>query len=204
MYLVNDISGEVAIFNNPQTGWSEATQEEIDGYLLQQAKDVKNSELRAAFDAFLAAGYEYTDAIICDGWVEETTYSEKELVDVSDVYYRSLVNDNQGNAPASSPEEWEVFVPVFNLDDCSILCMNTQNTLSAEVADRYKFYCAPDADNYRNQIDFGGQIQFDTFAPGYLTEKIRVMNKYNYYYGAIMLCLTVEAVEAIEIDFEDA
>ncbi len=184
--------------------WREATQAERDAYLLGQAKDAKNKELQVAFHAFLLAGYECAADIICDTWDSETTYSIKELAVIeapAPNLFRSKVNGNQGNAPASSPDEWEVFDPVFNLDDCSILCMNTQRALGAGATDRYKFYCAPDSDNYRNQIDFGGDEQFEIFALAYLAEKVRVMDKYNYYFGLIMLCLTVAAVDAIEIDF---
>lgn len=37
------------------------------------------------------------------------TYSKNDIVISSDLYYRSLVNANLGNAPATSPASWELF-----------------------------------------------------------------------------------------------
>ena len=61
MYLKNDITSEINKFNNPQVGWSAASQEEIDAYLLSQAVNNKIDVLIFDFNAFLDVGFLYNE-----------------------------------------------------------------------------------------------------------------------------------------------
>lgn len=52
-----------------------------------------------------------------DAWNSITIYNESDIVVGSDgVYYKSIINANQGNDPTSSPQEWQQirFVNVWN------------------------------------------------------------------------------------------
>jgi hypothetical protein len=60
MYLKRDSDGQIGEFNCPQQGWSTPTQEEIDAYLLENAKTDKTAELKEVLDAFSDAGFLYS------------------------------------------------------------------------------------------------------------------------------------------------
>lgn len=59
MYLKNVLTGEIAFCGVAQPGWIEATSEEIEIYLLAQAKIFKIQELKVSLDEYLAAGFAY-------------------------------------------------------------------------------------------------------------------------------------------------
>jgi hypothetical protein len=65
MYLKNDTTGDIAEFAKPQTGWSAATQEEIDAYLLSGAKVDKINQLKLDLSDFCEAGYVYLTWSFC-------------------------------------------------------------------------------------------------------------------------------------------
>ena len=62
MYLINDTTGIVGEWNRPQIGWSPVTQEEINGYLLKQAKKDGINVLKEKLSLFRDLGFVY------NGW----------------------------------------------------------------------------------------------------------------------------------------
>jgi len=63
LYLKNDITGAIGIFNNPQPGWTALTTAEKDDYLLNGtngAKPNKVMELKIDLAAFRGLGFVYT------------------------------------------------------------------------------------------------------------------------------------------------
>jgi hypothetical protein len=201
MYLVNDTTAEVGIFNNPQPGWSEATQEQIDEYLLARAKDDKNDELSGDLDTFVNAGYEYAGAIVCDAWNSETTYNDQALVLASDAKnYHSLANSNTNHEPPNA-EWWEEYKPDFKPNSGTLLNITAKCALDAGVTDRYKFYTARDDCGFRHQINFNDPDNWNAFAEAMRVEEDRVMRKYCDYQSQIAACANVAEVEAVSIDF---
>lgn len=193
MYLVNDITAEVGIFNNPQPGWSEATQEEIDAYLLEQAKTDKIEELTTDLSAFQLAGYEYTGDITCAAWSSATTYDLHDLVLATDTKnYRSIQDSNLDHEPPNATW-WEEFKPDFKTDNCCMVDLPT-------VTD-YEFYCKAQSDGFRIKVDFGNSTNWDAFVVAIYAERDRIMKKYNDYQTQIAECTTVAQVNAITIDF---
>lgn len=65
MYLKNDETGTIGIFANPQTGWTELTEEELDDFLLKDARIDKFKTLDGAKDAFCETGFEYDECFFC-------------------------------------------------------------------------------------------------------------------------------------------
>jgi len=65
LYLKNDITEAIGIFNRPQEGWTELTQEELDAYLLEEAKKAKVEELDLDFSAFECGGHVYDGNTYC-------------------------------------------------------------------------------------------------------------------------------------------
>ena len=59
MYLKNVSTGAIGLFGVAQSGWIAATSEEIENYLLAQAKVFKINELGFSLDEYLDAGYDY-------------------------------------------------------------------------------------------------------------------------------------------------
>jgi hypothetical protein len=60
MYLTNETTLDVGIFAAPQSGWRDSTQEEIDAFDLQAAKDAKSKELQSDFCDFECLGFSYS------------------------------------------------------------------------------------------------------------------------------------------------
>lgn len=199
-------TGNIAVFSDFQTtppeGYEEATQAEIDEYLLEQAKKDKVIELKSVLHDFMITGYEYTGNIVCAAWDSQTTYDLYELVLGSDSKnYKSLIADNQGNDPISSPEEWEEFYPVFKFDNAGILNVRIKDGLDPGAPDRYKFYDKGCTNGFRNQINFGDSTNWNNFAKDIEEEEDRVMKKYNDYRSQIALCTTIQQVDDITINF---
>jgi len=205
MYLTNESTGqtvEFGIFGAGAPGWRPSTQEEIDAYLLSEAKSAKVQELLSEREAFLVAGYEYQGAIVCPAWDGETTYNIDALVQGSDAKnYHSLVADNLNHDPVSSPEYWEEFFPAFKMDDVTVLNIDSKCKLESTAVNRYKFYCKCEVDGHRHQINFGDSEKWSVFVKSFLSEQDRVMRKYNDYRNQIAACATVAEVEAVVIDF---
>lgn len=196
----SSFSGPV-VFKTP---WREATQGEIDAYLLPRAKDLKITELKGDLNNFLIAGYQYDGNITCPTWVTETTYVIKELVVGSDsINYKSLADDNTGHDPISSPSWWEEFEPVFKMDNAAMVNITAKCKLDSGAPDRYKFYAKGDDSGFRHQIDFNNVTDWEDFVEAIALEEDRVMRKYNDYRTQIAECQTVAAVEAITIDFTE-
>ncbi len=59
MYLKNDTTGQIGEFVRDQIGWSTPTQQEIDDYLLEKAKESKIVELKNKLEVFRNAGFVY-------------------------------------------------------------------------------------------------------------------------------------------------
>lgn len=60
-YYKNNINGTIALFNRrPLSGWTELTEEELDAFLLVQAKIAKLEMLESAKSTFYDAGYPYS------------------------------------------------------------------------------------------------------------------------------------------------
>jgi hypothetical protein len=203
MYLTNDTTEEVGEFALPQDGWSPSTQEEIDAYLLQKAKDSKVSEVVKKLSDFQEAGYEYDGAIVCDDWSSSTTYNKYDLVydTVSEANYKSLKDDNLNNPPESSPVDWALFTPVFKTDQCCMVNLSVQDGIDAAESEKYKFFCRCDSIDIRLKINFDDAVNWLAFTKAMRKEQDRVMKKYNAYRTQIAKCATVAAVEAITIDF---
>lgn len=201
MYLTNEGTGQTAVFNNPQIGWRDATQQEIDDYLLVQAKNDKILELKGDLNDFMVAGYEDTGDIVCAAWDSGTTYALHDLVLATDTKnYRSIQADNLNHEPPDVTW-WEEFNPVFKFDNCSMINLTAKCDLDAGATDRYKFYDKGYDDGFRNQINFGDSTKWDAFAEALRVEEDRVMRKYNDYRSQIAQCSTTAQVEAISIDF---
>lgn len=182
--------------------WREATQEEIDGYLLGQAKSTKISALKSDLSAFVTQGYEYSGTIVLPAWSDATTYSNGEVVCGSDSNnYTSIADDNLNHDPVSSPKYWELFKPVFKITDCAILNIDAHKLLSDADPNKHKFFDSCNSTSPRHEIDFGDAAGWNAFAETITTEQNRVMRKYNQYRIDISLCKTVAQVEAITIDF---
>jgi hypothetical protein len=196
MYLKNDITEEIGVFMTSQEGWSEATQEEIDAFLLAQAKTTKIDELKEDLKNFCDNGYAYTGDIVCAAYDSEITYALNALVLGSDSKnYISLQADNTGHDPTSSPEWWEEFIPEFKTDDCCMINLTT-------VTDN-EYYTKRTDDLIKHKINFGDSTNWDAFVTAMHTEKDRIMKKYQEYDIEINNCSTVAAVDAIVIDFSE-
>jgi hypothetical protein len=193
MYLVNETTGAFGISNLPQAGWRNATQEEIDEYLLEQAKLDKIEELKIDLQTFQIAGYEYAGDIVCAAWDSETTYDLHDLVLATDTKnYRSIQASNLNHEPPNAAW-WEEFKPVFKTDDCCLVDL--------PVVTDDEFYCKAQSDGHRIKVNFGNSTNWNAFIAAMHTERDRIMKKYNAYQTQIADCSTVAEVEAISIDF---
>jgi hypothetical protein len=202
-YYKNDATAGIAI--TPHTlgaGWTLMTQNEIDAYLLSQAKIAKVEELKVKLEEFQDAGTQYTGDIVCPVWAAGTTYSQHDLVLATDSKnYQSLADSNLGNDPVSSPGDWEEFTPVFRVNDEVMLNLGVKGRMNTGATNRYKYYSIEEADGFRHFIDFDNNPNWSAFAEFLSDEKDRVMVKYNGYRTQIALCATIAAVDAIVIDF---
>ena len=183
--------------------WRAATQDEIDEYLLDTAKNSKIEILKENRDAFLDAGFIYWGIISCPTWDDSTSYSKNDLVAASGVNYRSVADKNLNHEPASYPEWWFVFEPVFRIDFATLLNVDAKCRLNPSVPSAYKFFDKSDALGNRRQIDFGDAAGWSDFVESFLAEEDRVMRKYNDYRNKIADCSTVEELNAIVIDFNE-
>jgi len=185
-----------------QPPWRDATPAEIDAYLLTEAKGKKITECKASRDLFLAAGFQYSGAIICPVWRLGQTYELDDLVQGSDKQnYRSLEDKNLDQDPVSSPEAWEIYHPAFRMTSDVLLNLKGKCVLDPGTIDKYKFYAKSFSGGDRAQIDFGTAVGWDMFMKLLFTEEDRVMRKYNAYRTQIAKCSTVAQVSAIVIDY---
>lgn len=85
---------------------------------------------------------------------------------------------------------------VFGLSDNSTNNIVLKDVAPAAMTDRYKYY-----DMSYTQRDFADATGFTSFKDAMVTEKDRIMRKYNSYYSKIEACANVAAVDAITISF---
>lgn len=84
----------------------------------------------------------------------------------------------------------------FCLNEDSIQNLVLKDSCPPSIESRYKFF-----DKNRELVDFGNEEGFSAFKEFLFVRKNWVMVKYNQWYGEIMACQTISAVEAIVIDF---
>ena len=193
-----DFPGE-PVYKKP---WRSATQEELDDYLLAQAKTKKVAALKDDLDEFMSAGLQYMGDIVCAAWDSEMTYALHDLVLATDSKnYQSLQNSNLNNDPVSSPGDWAEFTPLFRTDDEVMINLGVKKGSSSGSANRYKYYSVQESDGFRHFIDFGSNPDWTAFSEVLSDEKNRIMVKYNNYRTQIAMCADVAAVDALVIDF---
>jgi len=196
MYLINDITSQIGIFARPQIGWSTPTQQEIDDYLLTEAKDAKVIELKDDLNAFEKAGYTYTGNITCIAWNSGATYARKDLSLATDgKNYKSKADSNLNNEPPDATW-WAVYNPVFKTND-----RTTNNIILADrtpVTDPNKYIFGAKGNI---KIDFDNATDWDSFFNNIVCEKNRIMRKNDEYEDQIDLCTTIAEVDAITISF---
>ena len=196
MYLTQDSTGTVGVFNNPQDGYTASTQPEIDVYDLDQAKADKIVELDDDLSAYEKAGYTYTGTIVCAAWGSGTTYAKKDQVLATDgKNYKSRKDDNTNHEPPNGVW-WTEYEPVFKTLDRVTTNIILKNALPAATPDRWIFGAKGNI-----PIDFGNVTNWDAFYDAILPEKDRIMRKYDNYLDQIDLCTTVAQVDAITPDF---
>lgn len=198
-----DSTGKISTFSalqqNPPSGWSVPTEEDLDEELFEEAQLNKVLELKTKLSDFEIAGFQYAGDIVCAAWEAGETYPRNSLVLASDgKNYKSLKKINLDNDPTISPAWWEEFYPVFKTSDRTTLNIMLKNVRPSESFERYIFRA-----KNKIKINFSNATNWTAFYNAINDEKDRIMGKYNDYYEEIELCDTIPDVEAIVIDFSE-
>lgn len=183
--------------------WELPTQQEIDDYLLEKAKETKRQEIIDKRNSFFIEGYEYTGYMGKPGWLSDFSYSKGEEVSNlgEDSTYISLMDNNLDHDPNISPEWWERKKVYFKIDEKGMVDITAECKASLTAPDRYKFYAKAGDTGNRPYIDFENLTHWDVFVKGITEERNRVMKKYNNYQNQVTACATIAQVEAIVVNY---
>lgn len=221
MYLTNIASGAVGQFERPQTGWRDSTQEEIDFFLLAQAKSNKIAVLDTAKSNFCETGFLYSgdyfplpSESIKDILVKDNLLSY-ESDDVSAMAATSayILPAGAGQTIKTNPGQLITVSgfttggnngvkTVYQLDGDFIVI---DETLTDEAvgddivicdANRFIYHDVDDV-----QVDFATKAAWDTFFSAIMGENDRIMIYDCTTKKSINDCTTVGQVDAITIDF---
>lgn len=224
-YLINDTTGALIPFSNNlgsiyfQTPWRDATQPEIDAFLLANAKIVKVEELDQAKINFCDAGLLYSGDTfsLSDNSTQNMVLKNNvlgyESNSVSVLAATKSYNLPQGHGLGFNPGQ-TVYVLGFtdaanngaktvdHLEDNYLLVTDTLadeaagDDISISNDERYKYY---DVDEV--QVDFSDGAGWNDFFAAMMNEKDRIMRYYCTTKKQIADCTTVAQVDAITIDF---
>jgi hypothetical protein len=219
MYLKNDISGLICEFSNSQEGWSTPTQEEIDAYLLTNAKLAKLEVLELAKFTFCKTGFPYVEVnfSLLDESINNILLQNNLLsYNSSDVSVTAATNlytlptghglifvVNQLIEVAGFTEAANNGVKIVASFSGDLLTV--QESLTDEAAgdaisisnvDRYKYY-----DTVNIQQSFADSTGWNAFFNAIMPEKNRIMNYYYSKKKEIADAANMTALDAITIDF---
>lgn len=208
IYLINEDTKEILPFSSEgavgasylKEPWRLAENEELLDYKLELAQAGKIAALKFSLEAFNDAGYTYIFDIVCDEYNSETVYNKYDLVAFGGKNYISLVDDPE-DTPEFSTTAWKEFFPKFKTDQATTLDLQCQEFVSADNANKYKFYSAGTAGSIRKCVDFGDAERWAKFLLYFMTERDRIMKKYHVFRQQIISCSTVEEVEKLEFNF---